>query len=158
MRQKAFVLDTNGSIASVKVLRSTMCEGCAHRDKGSSCACGELLGANRVMIAEAVNDIGANVGDTVEIETETHVVLGYAALVFMLPLAVFFLLYAAADAVFPGTYISWIIGAGGFLLSFVPIFIADRRRRGKTPQLRITAVCVSEQKIHNENDEDRCER
>ena len=140
MRQKAVVLETNGTIARIKVFRSTMCEGCAKRGESSSCACGELMGANRIMIAEADNAIGASVGDTVEIETSASVVLAYAALVFMLPVAAFFLLYALTEAFLPDGYLSWIAGGAGFLLSFIPILITDRKRRGKAPQIRIAAL------------------
>ncbi len=139
MRQKALVMETSGNIAKIKVFRSTMCEGCSKHGEGKSCACGELLGANRVMISEASNEIGAKAGEAVEIETSTSVVLGYAALVFILPIAAFFLLYAAADALMSFAYAPWIAGGAGFLLAFVPVMIAERMRRGKKPQLRIVA-------------------
>ena len=139
MRQKAVVLETNGSIAKIKVFRSTMCEGCSKHTEGKTCACGELLGANRVMIAEASNEIGAQTGEAVEIETSTSVVLGYAALVFVLPIAAFFILYSVAEALSSDVYAPWIAGGSGFLLAFVPVMIAERMRRGKKPQLRIAA-------------------
>ncbi len=153
MRQKAVVLETNGCVAKIKVFRSTMCEGCSKNTEGKSCACGELLGANRVMIAEASNDIGAKVGETVEIETSTSVVLGYAALVFILPLAAFFILYSAAESLFALSYAPWIAGGSGFLLAFIPVIIAERMRRGKKPQLRIAARLHTESipdEVHEE--------
>ena len=148
MRQKAVVLETDGRIAKIKVFRSTMCEGCSKHTEGKTCACGELLGANRVMIAEATNDIGAKVGEAVEIETSTSVVLGYAALVFILPIAAFFILYSVAESVLGDSYLPWIVGGSGFLLAFIPVMIAERMRRGKNPQLRIAA------RLHTENTTD----
>ncbi len=148
MRQKALVMETSGNIAKIKVFRSTMCEGCSKHSEGKSCACGELLGANRVMIAEASNEIGAKAGEAVEIETSTSVVLGYAALVFVLPIAAFFLLYAAAEVMFSFAYAPWIAGGAGFLLAFVPVMIAEHMRRGKNPQLRIVT------RLHSENNMD----
>ena len=153
MRQKALVIETNGSIAKIKVFRSTMCEGCSKHSEGKTCACGELLGANRVMIAEAANEIGAKIGDAVEVETSTSVVLGYAALVFILPVAVFFLLYAAAEAIFSYVYAPWIAGIIGFLLAFIPVMIAEYMRRGKNPQLRIVTRLNSENKVDEEHEE-----
>ena len=139
MRQKAIVLEANQNIARIKVFRSAMCDGCAKRGDGSSCACGALVGANRVMYAEASNELGAKPGDAVEIETDTSVVLGYAALVFLLPVVVFFLAYSAADYFSEDSVLPWIVGGGSFLLSFIPVLIADRLRRNKTPQIRIVA-------------------
>lgn len=147
MRQKAVVLETKDTIARIKVLRSSMCEGCEKRGSGGSCACGELMGANRVMIAEAVNEIGAKPGEDVEIETESTVVLGYAALVFLMPIAAFFLGYALTDYSTQTAHLSWIVGIGCFLLSFVPIMFLEHRRRGKSPQIRIVA------RVKNEKDE-----
>jgi len=147
MRQKAVVLETKGNTARVKVLRSTMCEGCEKRGNGSSCACGALVGANRVMICEADNPLCANPGDAVEVETDSSVVLGYAALVFVLPIVVFFLAYTAADMFTQSVYIPWIAGGLGFVLSFIPILITDRIRSRKSPQIRIISV------LHNHDEE-----
>lgn len=142
MRQKAVVLDTEQNIATIRVLRSSMCEGCAQRGSHASCACGELLGANRVMTAKALNEIGAQPGDDVEIETESSVVLGYAALVFLLPVAAFFLLYALADSLSASEYVPWIVAAAGFLCSFLPAILVDRKKHGKAPQIRIVSRIV----------------
>jgi len=140
MRQKAEILEVNGETAKIKVLRSSMCEGCEKRGNGTSCACGALAGANRVIIAEASNEIGASAGDFVEIETDSSAVLSAAALVFLLPIAAFFLGYAAAERIFASETLPWAIGAGAFVLSFIPSLAAEHRMRRKKCGIRITAV------------------
>lgn len=140
MRQKAVIMETYGERAKIKVLRSSMCEGCSKKEGGGSCACGELLGANRVMVAEAANEVKADVGDTVEIETESSVVLGYAALVFLLPILLFFFGYAIAREWSEHIYLPWIAGGCAFLLSFIPILILEKRKQKLAPQIRIVAV------------------
>lgn len=139
MRQKAVVLETGHQIAKIQVMRSTMCEGCEKRGKGGTCACGELMFSKREMIAEASNEIGAEPGELVEIETDSAVVLRYAALVFLLPVAAFIVLYGIADALTAHPYIPWIAAGAGFLFSFLPALIAERRRRGKAPEIRIVS-------------------
>ena len=150
MRQKAVVLETYGKRAKIKVLRSSMCEGCTKKDGGGSCACGELMGANRVMIAEAENNVNAVSGDAVEIETESSVVLGYAALVFLVPVLLFFAGYMVAQACTAVEYLPWIIGAGCFLLSFLPILILEKQKQKIAPQIRIVAVLPTENDIRYE--------
>jgi sigma-E factor negative regulatory protein RseC len=140
MRQKAVVLETSGNRAKIKVLRSSMCEGCSKKDGGGSCACGELLGANRIMITEAENSLQAVPGDAVEIETESSVVLGYAAIVFLLPVVMFFVGYALASSWTEILWMPWLIGGGCFLLSFVPVLILEKQKRKIAPQIQIVAV------------------
>ncbi|MBQ4044510.1 MAG: SoxR reducing system RseC family protein [Clostridia bacterium] len=144
MRQKAIVLQTYGNRAKVRVLRSSMCEGCSKKEDGGSCACGALLGANRVMDAEAENAVRAEIGDAVEIETESSVVLGYAALVFLLPVLLFFFGYTAAQGCSELTYIPWIVGAGCFLLSFIPVLMLEKHKRKTVPQIRIVSILPTE--------------
>lgn len=140
MRQNAVVLETDGSIARIRVLRASMCAGCARRGEAESCACGELLGAAREMTALAENGIGADVGDDVEIETATSTVLGSAALVFLLPILAFFVGYALAVRCGATEAWAWAIGGGIFLLSFLPATVADRRRQKRSPQIHIVKI------------------
>jgi len=139
MQQIGIVIETHGDVARVEVLRTAMCEGCAKREKGGSCACGELLGAGRVMTAEACNDAQARIGDRVALESATTVVLGYAALVFLLPIAAALLFYGAASLFNASAAICWAAAGAGLVLSFAAAWIVDRRKRG-TPQIHIVSV------------------
>ena len=76
--------------AEVEVLRGTAC--------GDDCeSCGVCHYASKIRV-EAQNDIGAQVGDRVEIEALTSRVLGAAVLVYVVPFVLFFIGYAISAA------------------------------------------------------------
>ena len=138
MRQKAVVLETNGKIAVIEVSRASMCEGCQnHGGCGGHCELTGLVAASGKMKAKAVNGIGAVVGDTVEVETGSGTVLGYAALVFLLPIVVCGLFYFLSGLVFASQTASVIGAAAGFVLTFAGIAVFDRVKRKSTPDIRI---------------------
>ena len=94
MRQRAVVVEVNGEYATVETSRRTMCDGCAKGGGcGGHCEITGLVASRGKMRAEVENKLGAKVGDTVEIESESGVILSYAALVFILPIAVCALFY-----------------------------------------------------------------
>ena len=147
MRQKATVIETTGDsceIARVRVLRSSMCEGCESRSDGKTCACSLMLGSAREMIAEADNSIGARAGDDVEIETDSETVIGYAALVFLVPIFGALLFYLIGQRCFSFPHAPAVCAIAGFGVSFLPAFIVDRINRKKTPRIRIVSVNRSE--------------
>lgn len=142
MRQRATVLELNGKNAVISVRRSSMCEGCEKKGGcGSSCTAGELLGANKTMTVFASNEIGAEKGDIVEIESESRTVLGYAALIFLFPLVVCALAYSVGSMLGAGEMAS-MLGAGvGFAAAFLLIIAFDRlkKKKGK-PDIRIVKI------------------
>lgn len=141
MRQKATVIETmDGGTARVRVLRSSMCEGCENRSDSKSCACSALLGSAKEMIVEVQNGLMASAGDDVEIETETSAVLGYAAIVFLLPIIGALSLYGLACVLFSAPEAAWIAALIGFVLSFLPAVLLDRINRKKQPRIRIVSV------------------
>ena len=86
MRQRAVVVEVHGEYATVETSRRTMCDGCAKGGGcGGHCEITGLVASSGKMRAEVENKLGAKVGDTVEIESESGVILSYAALVFILP-------------------------------------------------------------------------
>lgn len=107
---------TDGT-ATVFVIRESACSGDCHKCSG----CGA---AKETIVLNAANPIGAGRGDLVKVESETAPVLKAAAVLYMLPLVLFFAGYALAAALgFSG-------GLGGglaFFLSVVLIVIYDRR-------------------------------
>ena len=144
MKQKATVQELRGANALVSVRRASMCEGCEKNGGCSgSCAAGELLGANKTMTALARNPVGAVVGDTVEIESADHTVLGYAALVFLLPILLGALGYGIASVFGAGEGVCWLGALFGFALSFLLIVIIDRlKKKNGTPDIIITKIIV----------------
>lgn len=150
MRQRAVVKETNGKTATVEVSRSTMCDGCIKGKKcGGHCEITGLItvGDNK-MTSRAVNRIGASVGDTVEVEAAESTVLGYAALVFILPIAVCALLYYIAERISGSTVYGIIGGIAGFILTFAGIAVFDRMTAKKAPQIEIVGI-VSQNTIES---------
>ena len=145
MRQRAVVLEVNGREAVIEVSRATMCDGCEkHGGCEGHCEITGLLSTGGKMKTRALNKIGASAGDTVEVETESGRVLGYAALVFILPIIVCGLFYFAADAMFEAEYAPAIGAAAGFLLTFAGIAVIDRIKGRKEPDIVIVDIVKSE--------------
>lgn len=138
MRQRAVVLETKGNIAVIEVSRSTMCDGC---EKNSGCAghCDitGIMSAGNKMKAKAENVIGAAVGETVEIETESSRVLGYAALVFLVPIVMCAVFYQIVLSLFHDQAAAVGGAAAGFVLTFALIAIIDRKIAKRTPDIKI---------------------
>ena len=72
--------------AQVAVVRESACSGDCHKCSG----CGA---AQQTMLFTAQNPIGATVGTVVTVASESAPVLKAAAMLYMLPLALFFLGY-----------------------------------------------------------------
>lgn len=107
--------------ADVICIRESACSGDCHKCSG----CGA---AKETILVTAQNPIAAGVGDLVNVRSETGPVLKAAAVLYMLPLVLFFAGYALAAAL----NISGGIGGGlAFLLSVVLIVLYDRRIQKK---------------------------
>ena len=77
--------------ATVIHIRESACSGDCHKCSG----CGA---AKEAILLEAKNPIGAKPGDLVTVESETGPVLKAAAVMYMLPMVLFFAGYAIGDA------------------------------------------------------------
>lgn len=141
MRQRAVVVEVNGNNAFVEASRRTMCEGC-EKNGGCSghCDITGLVASSGKMRAEVDNTLGAAVGDTVELESRDSVILSYAALVFVLPIAICMLFYLASYKIFDSEKIGVISAAAGFVLTFCGIAIFDRKRKNKAPDIKIVEI------------------
>lgn len=138
MRQRAKVIEIHGPYATVEVRRSTMCEGCEKSGGcGGHCAITGIVGDSRPMTARALNPIGAKVGDAVEVESAERVVLGSAALVFLVPLAVCALFFFLGSRLFGSEGAGVLTAAAGFVLAFAGIGLFDRRLSKRAPAIRI---------------------
>lgn len=104
-----------GGRAQVIHVRESACSGDCHKCSG----CGA---AKETMLLEVDNPIGADVGDLVILSSDTKNILTAAAVVYVLPLVLFFLGYALASG--------W--GGGiGFALGVAIIVWFDRYSAGK---------------------------
>ena len=110
--------------ATVVHTRLSACSGDCHKCSG----CGA---AKEVMLLKAENPIGAAAGSLVKIRSESAPVLKAAAVLYVLPLILFFLGYGLGAAIhrLPG-----VLGGIGFILGIGLVVLYDRRmaRKNKT--------------------------
>lgn len=121
MEQKAKVrkIYDNGT-AQVMVIRESACSGDCHKCSG----CGAV---KETLLFDAVNAIGARVGELVIIKSESGPVLAGAAVLYMVPLALFFLGYFLGDM----TGFGGLGGLLGCVLGFVLAAVYDRKVTAK---------------------------
>lgn len=94
MEQLVRVKETfDDGTAQVFVVRESACSGDCHKCSG----CGA---AKETILLKAQNPIGARRGDLVKLESETGPVLKAAAVLYMLPMLLFFAGYFVADRLF----------------------------------------------------------
>ena len=103
--------------AQVVCIRESACSGDCHKCSG----CGA---AKEVILLTADNPIGAGTGDLVNLRTETGPVLKAAAVLYMLPLVLFFAGYALAVVL---DLSGALVGCLAFALSVALIIGYDRR-------------------------------
>ena len=110
--------------AQVQHLRQSACSGDCHKCSG----CGA---AQESLLLTARNHIGARAGDMVVIQSETGPVLMGAAVLYMLPLVLFFLGYALGAALWQ---MGALVGCLAFAVSIAMCVLYDRKiaRKKKT--------------------------
>ena len=96
------------------------CEECA--------GCG-VTGA--AVHAKALNPIGALPGQKAVVESSTKKMLRIVALVYLIPVALFFLGYLAAMAVTASVAVQYTAAAAGFILGILGAISYDRRLRAR---------------------------
>lgn len=140
MTQIATVKRLLGSnIAEVQVRRPS---ACGH-DCKSCGGCGPDTMTQVTAVAE--NEAGAHPGDTVRVESESRKVLGLAAVLYLMPVALLFVGYfAASGPLGQGEGISLIVGLCGMIVGFAVNILIDRRLRTKrSVRFRIVEVLKS---------------
>ena len=95
MQTKAVVVAMDGDFATVETERKSACDGCHKAEEGGCTVC-SLMGGDRKIATQALNRVGANVGDIVTIESDTSRMLWYGLLVFILPIIVALLAWGVA--------------------------------------------------------------
>lgn len=102
-----------GGLAEVEVTRRSAC--------GHDCAkCGGCGGLEtQTLYVTARNHAHAAIGDRVLLEGETKQVLGFAVLVYLLPLVLFFIGYGAAAALKLGGGLSALAGGALFVIGIL---------------------------------------
>lgn len=145
MKTKATVIAVDRDRATVESERVSACEGCHKSTEGEGCSVCSLMGPNRKIQTQAYNPLGAKVGDEVMIESATGRLLGYAALVFLLPLVMALIFYGFATAL-KFSDVWQIACAGiGFAVSFIGIFFYSRALQKKRCDAQITEILHREE-------------
>ncbi len=121
MEQKALIrtVEADGT-ARVLVVRESACSGDCHKCSG----CGA---AKESILFEAVNAIGAKPGDLVNIQSESGPVLAGAAVLYMVPLLLFFLGWFLGEGLGQGP----LLGCLGFVLGIGAAWLYDRKVAAK---------------------------
>lgn len=111
-----------GGLVELTVVRQTAC--------GHSCdGCGRCAGRAPDLVVRAMSDVPVALGDRVEIYSDNKV-LGFAALVYGLPVVLFLLGYLL-PAVLPEPW-RYACGGAGFLLGLAIAILCDRRARSRS--------------------------
>ena len=120
MQETGTIISTDGKTAVIQINRGDKC--------GSCTVCRPLDGST--MRLEAINAIGASVGDVVNVSIEPKHVVKSSMIIFVLPLFMMFVGYYVAVRFFPPSREGvGIIGAfTALILSFVFIKMTDKRR------------------------------
>lgn len=114
--------DLGGGYAEVSVPRKSAC--------GHDCEECAGCGMTGVAIkARARNDIGAQPGDKVVVESSTKKIFGVVALVYVLPVVLFLLGYFLSEGLAEG--MRYAIAVATFVVSFIPCVLYDRHARKK---------------------------
>ena len=111
----------DGGRAEVSVERGTACGG--HCDGCETC-----IYASTLRIA-AVNDVFAKPGDRVILESGTKSVIGAAALVYLLPVLLFFAGYAVGAAAGFGQGLCVLTSLAGIVIGGALVVLIGRRSR-----------------------------
>lgn len=144
MEQLVRVREVHGDgTATVVHVRESACSGDCHKCSG----CGA---AKETVLFTADNSIGAAPGDLVKVESSTAPVLKAAAVLYLLPLVLFFLGYWLGTL--PGT-LGTIGGVLGFMLG-VLLVIAYDRLVVKKANLRYTITAFAPSQSVRKEEED----
>ncbi len=135
MTQTAKVI-TGGENAVVEISRKSACEMC-HEGGSSACAACRIFTSSRKASARAKNGVGAEAGDIVEVESRETTILGFAALVFLLPVALPLIAYILFKANMTAAII---IAASIFLVTSIAVYLVSKLYEKKAPVLTIKRI------------------
>ena len=124
MTQNAVVKELSGDgWATIEVRRVS---ACGHDCSQCGGGCAELAKSGPVTVL-ARNPVGARPGDRVVVESATKSILGFAAVVYLLPLVLFFAGYFIASALGCGEGTAIALGSACFAVSLAIAVLVDRR-------------------------------
>ncbi len=133
----------DGGVAVVEASRKDACDMCPNKSESGCSGCGSIasiFATGKTMTAMAVNDAGAKVGDIVVLESSSALILGYAAAVFIAPIAVGLALYIFFLNTVQSEKWALAASAAGFAAVFAAIYFILERRAKRKPGIRISAI------------------
>ena len=134
MKKKAYVKETSGDLAVLLIKRECACG----RAEGCEASCFSLQ--SEMIEAKTDNQIGAKVGDLVEVEGKTSAILAYSAIVFLLPVLAGLSLYFVACYLVESLVWPYVISAAGFVASVVFLYHFLNNIAKKRNDLKITKI------------------
>ena len=140
MITEATVTAIEGKFAVVENERKSACDGCHKNIDGNSCSICSLAGGNRKISMRAYNKIGAEVGDRVEVETESSRVLWYAALIFLFPIFSAMVGYFIGNAVNGNSKLGLLLAAVAMVLAFAAVAVYSKLVVGKRSDAEIVKI------------------
>ena len=126
MQTKAIVVSTNGIFATVEAERKAACDGCHKAEKGGCSVC-SLMGGDRKIATQALNSIGAQIGDVVTIESKTTRMLWYGMLVFIFPIVIALLAWGVVSQVTANIAVQTISAFAGFAISLIGVALYSKK-------------------------------
>lgn len=127
----------NPHVAEIAVQRKS---ACGHDCSKCGGGCSEMLVQTEVKAA-ASNYVGAVPGDLVRVESESSQILGIAAVVYMVPLLLFFVLYFIGQYLAHTDSIAVALGVLGFAMGVaLAVFVNGVVKRRRLTSFRITDV------------------
>ena len=135
MEQQAQVIRiVSDATARVAVKRKSACSGDCH-------TCHGCPHPDEIVMVDADNPVGAQKGDAVIVRSDTGRVLKLAAMLYLMPLVLFFLGYFLCAAAQLGGGISAAVGGCGFAAGVLLAILLDRQvRRNQSITFCITAI------------------
>lgn len=140
MKTIATVIAVDGGLATVETERTSACEGCHKKEDGGCSVCSLMGGNGRKLVAGAENRAGARVGDRVTVESATGRILGYAAMVFLMPLVTCLAGGLLASALTAHGGLRVLGAAIGFGVWFPVLRLISSRLQRKSPDAVITEI------------------
>ena len=138
MTQTAVVTEVIGNKARVQVKRVS---ACAHDCSKCSGGCSEMMKSAPVSVL-AKNHLNAKPGDKVIVASDTGSILGAAAMVYLLPIVLFFLGYFVAQSFISAEGGCIAVGGVCFAFSLVIIVLYDRMVKKRNRDLfHIVEIC-----------------
>ena len=145
MKTIATVIAVDGELATVETERTSACEGCHKKEDGGCSVCTLMGGNGRKLVTRAENRARARVGDRVTVESATGRILGYAAMVFLMPLVTCLAGGLLASALTAHGGLRVLGAALGFGAWFPVLRLISSRLQGKRPDAVVTEILPMQQ-------------